>query len=289
MSDAFLIDTTRCIGCRGCQVACKQQNGLPAEETEFFGAEGGYQNPADLSSKTFTLVTFNEVMKDDGELKWVFAKRQCMHCVDPSCASACIVGALQKTESGAVIYDKRRCIGCRYCMYACPFGVPTLEWDKLVPYIRKCTMCFDRRSNSTPPDKVNGVPLSKDSKERHSASQQMPACARACVTGAIKFGDRDKLLKEAKARINMNPDKYVHHIYGEHEAGGTSVLYLSSVPFEKLGFPTRVGTRSYPSYTHTAMGAIPYVILGVGTLLSGFYWVNQRRKEVEAAGQEGKE
>ncbi|MBU0765406.1 MAG: 4Fe-4S dicluster domain-containing protein, partial [Bacteroidetes bacterium] len=124
---AFLIDTTRCIGCRGCQVACKQWNELPAEKTEFFGGPG-YQNPAHMSATTFTLINYHEVT-ENGELKdWVFRKDQCQHCLEPACASACLVGALHKTENGPVIWDSSKCIGCRYCMISCPFDVPKFEW-----------------------------------------------------------------------------------------------------------------------------------------------------------------
>ncbi len=288
MSDAFLIDTTRCIGCRACQVACKKQNNLPPEKTEFFAEPGGYQNPSALSSRTFSLVTFREDLQPDGGLKWVFAKHQCMHCLEPSCASACIVGALIKTEQGPVIYDNTKCIGCRYCQYACPFGVPGLEWEKTIPFIRKCTLCADRRADKEYPDELNERPLSDKEKRVHSRSRRIPACAKSCGTGAIMFGDRDELLAEAKARISADPKKYINHIYGEHEVGGTSALYLASVPFEKLGFPTNIGNRPYPSYTHVARNSIPYVIFGVGGLFSGIYWLTQRMKEVEES-KDGKD
>jgi formate dehydrogenase iron-sulfur subunit len=287
MSRSTLIDTTRCIGCRGCQVACKQAKDRPAEHTEFFAADGGYQNPAVLSSKTLSLVGFHEVDTDAGEFKWVFTKHQCMHCLEPSCASACIVGALHRNEDGAVVYDTSKCIGCRYCMIACPFGIPTLEWDKTVAYIQKCDFCSDRQADAATPTELNGAPLSPESTARFTSSQQMPACAKGCPTGAIQFGERDALLAEAKARLQAHPDRYVDHIYGEKEAGGTAMMYLSAVPFERLGFPSRVGTQPYPSFTEPAMKAVPGVVLGVGGLLAGSFWLTNRREAVQA--EEGKE
>jgi formate dehydrogenase iron-sulfur subunit len=137
-----------------------------------------------------------------------------MHCLDPACVSACPVGALQKQDSGAVTYDASRCIGCRYCMVACPFGVPKFEWDEALPTICKCSMCADRQ--------VQGM---------------IPVCAGACPTGALMFGDRESLISEAMARVEKEPDRYVHHVYGLEEVGGTCWLYLSPVPFETLGFP----------------------------------------------------
>lgn len=280
MSKGCLVDTTRCIGCRACQVMCKQANENQAEETEFFAKSGGYQNPADLSSKTFSLVTFNEIVDAIGELKWVFARRQCMHCLEPSCVSACIVGALTRTAEGSVVYDESKCIGCRYCMVACPFGVPSFEWEKQVPYIRKCAFCTDRQADATPPETLNDQPLSEGTKARHSVAQTKTACSSVCPTGAITFGDRNDLLKEARSRISASPDKYVRHIYGEKEAGGTGWLYISSVPFEKLGFPTNLGTRSFPSYTQMAKDAVAPIVMGVGALLGGIYWFTRRKNEV---------
>ncbi len=288
MSRAVLVDTTLCTGCRGCQVACKEENRNPPEPTQFFAGPGGYQNPAKLSSKTFSLVTFNEVENGSGEPKWVFARTQCMHCLEPSCASACLVGALETQEDGTVTYDEDKCIGCRYCQLVCPFGVPALEWEKVVAYIRKCNFCIDRVSDPHMPDVLNeghSTPdvLDDEKRARHIAARKTPACVSACPAGALKHGDRDELVVEAKTRIYGNPGRYVDHIYGEKEAGGTSWLYLASVPFEKLGFPMNVGTRSYPSYTKAALGVVAPQILGVGAILGGFYWFTRRRDSVAEA------
>jgi formate dehydrogenase iron-sulfur subunit len=233
-------------------VACKQWNQLPAEITQ---QTGTYENPPHLSAKTWTWVQVREVERQ-GKLAWNFAKRQCMHCQQPACAAACIVGALRKTPEGPVVYDAYKCIGCRYCTIACPFGVPTFEWDTPLPYIRKCTMCVDRL-----------------------AAGMEPACAKACPTGAITFGERDELLQEARTRIQAHPDKYVDHIYGEKEVGGASMLYISGVPFAELGFPT-LGPEPIPRYAETAMQAVPPTIVGVAAAMTGIYWIIKRRERM---------
>lgn len=253
MAKAMLIDASKCMGCRGCQVACKQWNDLPAEKTHNWGS---YQNPPYLSAKTWTLIQFNEV-EEGGKLHWAFLKQQCMHCLHPACVSACPVSALQKMEDGPVIYDAKRCIGCRYCMMACPFGVPKFEWEKPLPLIRKCTFCADRLAEGL-----------------------QPACAKTCPSGAITFGERDSLIAEAESRIRNNPDKYVNHIYGKEEVGGTSVLYISNIPFEKLGLPT-LGTEPVTAWSETAMVATPGVIVAAVAALSGIYWLTKRRIRLE--------
>src|SRR4030042_1560220 len=171
MSKAVLHDATKCIGCRACQVACKQWNDLPGDETT---NRGTYENPPQLNAHTFTKIRFNE-LENDGKFYWVFTKLQCMHCEHPACAEACLVGALRKTEDGPVIYDDRRCIGCRYCMVACPFSIPCFEWDKPTPWIRKCVFCADRLS-----------------------AGWEPACVKTCPTGALRFGEREELIVEAR-------------------------------------------------------------------------------------------
>jgi formate dehydrogenase iron-sulfur subunit len=291
MSRAVLVDTTLCTGCRGCQVACKQENGNPPEPTAFFAGPGGYQNPAKLSSKTYSLVTFNELENGRGEPQWVFARRQCMHCVEPACASACLVGALQKQDDGMVTYAQNKCIGCRYCQLVCPFGVPALEWENAVAFIRKCNFCVDRVSDPHVPAVLNEGHSTEDAlddqkRARHVAKRRTPACVAACPTGALLHGDRDELILEARKRIYKDPDRYVHHIYGEKEAGGTSWMYLAGVSFGDIGLPTNLGNRSYPSYTSTALGVVAPQILGVGALLSGFYWLTRRRNQL-AEAQEG--
>lgn len=251
MSRGILIDLTKCIGCRGCQVACKQWHNLPAEQTH---NNGSYQNPPRTSGKTWTVVTFNEV-EYNNNLQWIFAKRQCMHCEEPACVSTCTVGALQKSADGPVVYDSQKCIGCRYCQYACPFGVPKFEWEQTFGLIGKCDMCIDRQANHLE-----------------------PACAKTCPTGAITFGERDELLLEAKTKVASHPEKYVNHIYGEHEVGGTSVLYIAAIPFALLGFP-QLGTEPVSHYTEAVMKQTPTVALGMAAAATGLYWVLKRRQE----------
>lgn len=263
MSKGVLYDATKCIGCRACQVACKQWNELPAETTI---NEGTYENPPKMSAYTFTKIHFAEI-EDDGKFRWVFAKLQCMHCEHPACVEACIVGALEKTEDGPVTYDDRKCIGCRYCQLACPFGVPNFEWDKPLPWIRKCTFCADRQGGGL-----------------------KPACVTTCPTGALKFGERDELITEARGRITDQPDKYVDYIYGEKEAGGTSWMYLSPVPFEKLDFQT-LGPESVTLDVERAMAAVPPALVLVAASMAGFYWLTQRRQRMSQTkdGDEEKE
>lgn len=267
MTKAVLIDLTKCIGCRGCQAACKQWHDLPAEKTKNLGS---YQNPPDLSAKTWTLVRFDEV-EIGGELKWLFSKRQCMHCAHPACVSACTVGALMKTADGPVITDKDKCIGCRYCQYACPFEVPSFEWDEALGLIGKCTMCVDRQ-----------------------AMGLEPACVKACPTGALVFGERDGLLGEAKSRIASEPYRYLSRIYGEKEVGGMSALYLSPVPFDVLGFP-EVGEQPISYLAETVVGQTPAIAAAVAAAATGLYFLFKRRErgsttrpvevETEEAGQ----
>ena len=263
MSKAVLYDTTKCIGCRACQVACKQWNELPAEMTR---NQGTYENPPKLSAKTFTKIRFTEV-EDNGKFHFVFNKVQCMHCEHPACAAACPVGALQKTPDGPVVYDDNKCFGCRYCMVACPFGIPTFEWDDPLPWIRKCTFCADRQSKGL-----------------------KPACVTACPAGALEFGEREAILQEARERITAQPNRYVDYIYGEKEVGGTSWLYLSPVPFEKLGFPV-LGSEAVTLDAERAMGAVPPVLIGVAAVMSGVYWLAKRRDKIskEESGEKEKE
>lgn len=290
MSYAVLVDTTKCIGCRSCQVSCKQWNHLPAEPTHIEGRATGYQNPMSLSAHTFTMVTNREVANAEapGGFTRVFAKRQCMHCLDPACVSACPVTALHKSPEGPVTYDSDKCMGCRYCVWACPFGVPTTEWNTLAPTIRKCTFCFNRILEKADFSELNGQPLSEEAQARHQESAGTPACVKACTTGALHFGKREDLLKLAWERINAMPDRYVKHVYGEHEVGGTSYLYLASVPFEKAGFRGDLGNHSYATYSKAALGAVPPAVMGMGGVLTAVYWLQQRKNALAAEKAQGK-
>jgi formate dehydrogenase iron-sulfur subunit len=232
---ALLIDITKCIGCRACEQACREGHGQPLDQ------------PARLTATSFTYI-------DERGDK--FVRRLCQHCVDPACASACLVGAIQKTSLGPVTYDAGKCVGCRYCMLACPYQVPKYEWNKLVPYMRKCDMCYDRVSQG-----------------------KQTRCADACPTGATTFGTREELMREAQKRLLEN-NSYVQRIYGETEMGGTSVLYLTDVPFEKLGFLQPPNEEPMPMLSQAALGDTPTVVLVGGSLLAGLYWITQRRREV---------
>ncbi|ABF39460.1 4Fe-4S ferredoxin, iron-sulfur binding protein [Candidatus Koribacter versatilis Ellin345] len=271
-----LVDITKCIGCRACQVACKHWNEGEGEATEL-EYNLGFQNPATLSAKTLTLITFHELPNEQaqGGLNYLFTMRRCLHCLEPACTSACPTTALARMADGPVGYDADKCIGCRYCVWACPWGVPTPEWDSLTPKIKKCTHCADREDQPVPLER-NSVPLTADETDRYKKSITTPACVKACPADALTFGDRDSILQDAHARIAAHPDKYVDHIYGEKEAGGTTVVYLSSVPFEKIGFPD-VGTKPYPGFSRTALHAVPPAVIAVGAMLGGVYSFMKRR------------
>jgi len=225
-----LVDTTFCVGCRKCELACNQVNALPEPDTPFEDLQvlNEKRRP---NTAAYTVINryFTGRLDDRNQLTPTFVKVQCMHCQDPACVSACIVGALTKKENGAVHYDASKCIGCRYCMVACPFQIPAYEYAKpLTPEVRKCTFCFDRIS------KTGG----------------RPGCADICPVEAITFGKRSELLELARKKMAADPGRYVNRIYGEHEVGGTSWLYLASEPFEKLGF-LELPTRPMPHLTET--------------------------------------
>jgi formate dehydrogenase iron-sulfur subunit len=236
---AMLIDITLCVGCNACQDACKEKNHLP----------GGKETR--LSATAYT------ALEEHGD---VFVRRLCQHCEEPTCVSVCPVGAFTKTTLGPVLYDESKCIGCRYCMQACPFQVPRYEWSSTKPRVQKCRLCADRL-----------------------AEGRQTACAEACPTGATKFGNRDDLIREAYARINAEPDKYVHKIYGQEEAGGTSILYHTSVPFEKLGFNTQLDKTPLPNLTWNALEKIPSIVSVGSIFLAGVWWITSRREEVARA------
>jgi formate dehydrogenase beta subunit len=211
-----LVDLNRCLGCRKCEEACNAVNHLP-EPAVPFGNLTVLDTKRRPDEKAFTVINryYSGKIDKRDQLAPTFVKIQCMHCQDPACASACIVGALTKKENGAVHYDVTKCIGCRYCMVACPFEIPAYEYhDPITPKVMKCTFCFERISTA------GGV----------------PGCAAACPVEAITFGRRSTLLDLARKRIAGHPADYIDHIYGEHEVGGTSWLYVSGVPFRKTGF-----------------------------------------------------
>ncbi len=238
-----LVDTTKCIGCRSCEFACATANGLPEPD----GATAPSPD-RDTSPTQWTVVQGYAIGNAS-----ITVKRQCFHCLQPACASACLTKAMSKTPDGPVTWDPHKCMGCRYCMISCPFDVPKFEFHSAVPRIRKCQLCAGR-----------------------VAAGQTPACVAACPAQALTFGRRENLLDEARHRIYTEPGRYVHHVYGEREAGGTSWLYLSAVPFEKIGFRTAVATEGYPTFAREFLYAVPPVDVLVPLLLLGLARATRR-------------
>jgi formate dehydrogenase iron-sulfur subunit len=233
-SFGVLVDTTLCVGCRSCEQACNEVNtDLPRKPLAHFKDLSILDEKRRMDYATYTVVNrYYDIQ--ELEQKPVFAKFQCMHCLRPACKSACIVGAFSSEATGAVQYDSWKCIGCRYCMAACPFQVPAYEYgNALTPQIRKCHLCYQAR-------------LSKG---------LTPACVQSCPMEVMTLGERSDLLRMARDRIGAYAGRYVPHVYGEHEAGGTSWLYLASIPFEDLGLP-RLGYHPLPGYSEPIQHAI---------------------------------
>ncbi len=237
MKGAILFDSTKCIGCEACVAACKEKNNLPVA--------------IDSKPTAYTWTVVEQRNK-------AFIRRLCMHCEVPTCVSVCPVQAFRKEANGPVVYDASRCIGCRYCIMACPFDVPKYQWDRAVPIVQKCDMCADR-----------------------IAAGQQPACASVCPTGATLFGDRDRLIGEARVRLAAAPKSYVPKIYGLEEAGGTSVLMLSSLPFSGLGLRTDLPLAPLPMLTWKVLAKIPDVVVVGGAFLYGIWWITNRRNKVQ--------
>jgi formate dehydrogenase iron-sulfur subunit len=273
-----LIDIGNCIGCRACQVACKQWNEKDGEPTRL-ESDLGFQNPAALSAKTLTLIAFHEFENAEkpGGIESAFVMQRCLHCLEPACVSACPTTALQRDADGPVSYNADECIGCRYCQLACPWDVPTSDWNSLAPKISKCTHCADRVPQPVP-IAFNGQATNDAESKRFSESIATPACVKACPADALVYGTRDEMLAEAHKRIAGRPGRYVDHVYGEKELGGTSVIYISRVPFEKLGFPT-YGEKPFPAFSKPALGAVPPAVIGVGAMLGAAYAFFRKRAQ----------
>jgi formate dehydrogenase iron-sulfur subunit len=242
MSRAILYDSTLCVGCRACEAACSERWGLPYNDK--IAAEEKIS-----AHKLTTIETHGER----------YTRRLCMNCQQPACASVCPVGALQKTALGPVVYDASKCMGCRYCMQACPFQVPSYEWDRRLPRVRKCDMCYERQSQG-----------------------KATACSEACPVGATITGDRDEMIAEARKRIAEKPADYHPKIFGLSEVGGTSVFYLSAVPFEQLGMGGNIPQESLPETTWRVLELLPDVVSTGCVLLGGIWWITNRRSEVAA-------
>jgi formate dehydrogenase iron-sulfur subunit len=227
----FLIDASRCIDCRACLVACSVENNVALKSTRIW-------------------IKDSAITGEIPDLKHYTAPFHCMHCTDPSCVSACTVGALEKNADGIITYDNEACIGCRYCMYACPFEVPHFQWDQQFALITKCDLCVSRLEDG----------------------QTEPACAATCPTDAIQFGMQEDMLAMAHDRIKTQPERYVDHIFGEHENGGTSTFYISPVPFEQLGFPAIETTESPAHFNRMATEEGTPIIAGsVAVGMTGIY------------------
>ena len=255
----LLYDATRCIGCKACMTACKEVNNLTADPV----SRGGlYDDPITLSAYAKTVVksTWREGAN-------AYVKSQCMHCIDPACVNACMIGALKKRAHGAVTWDGSRCIGCRYCAVVCPFDVPKFEWASAFPKLVKCELC---------------APL--------VAKGEIPACARVCPRGATVYGKYSDLLKDAHSRLKTQPDRYFPKVYGEHDGGGTQVLYLSKadVSFEELGLPA-LGDAPVPEVQRSVQEGIYRGFIAPLSLYAGMAVVLWKRRRADKAGHEGKE
>ncbi|MFH1372199.1 MAG: 4Fe-4S dicluster domain-containing protein [bacterium] len=243
MSAAILTDVTRCIGCLECVAACKVTNKLADDVPR------RWHNNDGLSARNWTSI----LLKPDKH----FVRKQCRHCLEPACVSVCPVGALHQTDEGVVVYDSGKCLGCRYCMMACPYGIPRYDWDEPVPYVRKCIMCYDKILKG-----------------------EQPGCTAACPTKATIFGERQELIAEAHRRIKDNPGVYIDRVWGEHEFGGTSVLYLSDIDLSFLTYGSRAGSRPLPKTTDLAMKSVPYAFVGMGGAMYGLNWIIKRRMKL---------
>jgi formate dehydrogenase iron-sulfur subunit len=256
-SVGVLFDNTRCIGCRKCEEGCNKANELPVPERPFDDLSL-LNTRRRTTAKAYTIVNRYDPAGRANVKGPLYRKVQCNHCLEPACASVCFVRAFTKTREGAVIYNASVCVGCRYCMIACPFEIPAYEYDKaLEPRIMKCTLCYPRI--------VKGL---------------LPGCVQACPTEALTFGKRADLLKDARERILKFPDRYVNHIYGENEMGGTSWMYLSAVPFKEVGMREDLGVTPAPKLTSGALSAVPMVVGMWPVLLTGIYAISKRREKI---------
>ncbi|MGV1098265.1 4Fe-4S dicluster domain-containing protein [Thiovibrio sp. JS02] len=257
-SMGVLVDFTKCVGCRTCEAACNKEQGLPEPEKPFddqsvFDEQRHGGLPRRPTEKAYTVVNRYNIVGREHPL---FRKVQCNHCNEPACLTSCFVNAYKKTPEGAVIYDPTVCVGCRTCMIACPFYVPAYSYSSAInPVVKKCIMCYDTRLKFGRP----------------------PACVEACPQQVMTFGKRSELLKLAHQKIRQNPDKYVDHVYGEKEVGGTAWLYLSDVPFDRIGFDTHLGNQPIINYVKEFLTVVPMVLTIWPALFTGFHLLSNRK------------
>lgn len=242
----ILYDSTRCVGCRTCEYECAAAHGLPEPASEV---------DAVRTTNESCNTVVNTFQSSKGE---VYVKRQCMHCNEPACCAACLTQAMHKNETGPVTWNGDKCMGCRYCMVSCPFDGPKFEYHSANPKIQKCDMCFERQK-----------------------AGEKPICVANCPNEALLYGTRRELIKEARKRIVENPDLYTDYIYGEHEAGGTGWLYLSSVPFEEIGMNSKLQQSSYPALTKGFLYSVPSIFVLAPTLLLGIYQSTKNNQQKE--------
>jgi len=249
----ILYDSFMCGGCQTCEFTCAEIHNLPKPDD---APEIGINRPLNETRRTVV----NTYETTEGE---VAVKRQCMHCSEPACASACLTQAMHKTKEGPVIWREDKCMGCRYCMISCPFDVPTFEYNSPNPKIIKCDMCYDRLQEG-----------------------KIPACVEICPSEAMFFGKRSELIKEAHKRFNEYPDWYKDYIYGEREAGGTNFMYIAPVPFEELGFNTKIQKKSYPELSKGFLYSFPAIFVLLPTLLLGIYEATKNNKNLNTEENE---
>lgn len=233
----ILYDATICIGCRACENACAKAHNFPAPEDEL---QAGVIRKTSVTQRC----AINSYETSAGQ---TYVRKQCMHCNEPACASACLTQAMFKTKEGPVVWREDKCMGCRYCMLSCPFDVPKFDYASTNPKIEKCDMCHDRILQG-----------------------EIPVCVETCGD-ALYFGTRRELIEEARRRIAESPDDYIHQIFGEQVAGGTGALYLSPVAFDEVGFDPRIQNSSYPALTKGFLYSVPAVFVLLPSLLLGMH------------------
>jgi len=249
----ILYDSLRCVGCQSCEIACAEAHELPSPTDE---PKVGVERKTDETRRAVV----NSYATSKGE---VYIRKQCMHCNEPACTAACLTQAMYKTKEGPVIWRGNKCMGCRYCMVSCPFDVPKFEYHSANPKIQKCDMCYD---------KIIGGGI--------------PTCVESCPAEALMFGKRRDLIKEARKRIAENPGSYVDEIYGEHEAGGTGILYLTPTPINELGFNTSIQKSSYPALSKGFLFSVPTIFVLIPPILLGIHEATKRNQLREGGENE---